>query len=71
MRRYGAEPQEEGSGLAKAHRAFLELKEKVTGHSDKAVIEEVERGEAHLLSKFEKALADDELAEENIARHRQ
>ena len=64
VRRYGSEPYEEGSVLAKAHRAFLDLKEKVTGHSDKAVIEEVERGEAFLMSKFDEVMADDYLSAE-------
>lgn len=66
VRRYGSEPYEEGSVLAKAHRAFLDLKEKVTGHSDTAVIEEVERGEAFLMAKFDEAMADDFLPGEVI-----
>jgi len=64
VRRYGSEPYEEGSVLAKAHRAFLDLKEKVTGHSDKAVIEEVERGEAFLMRRFDEVMADDYLSAE-------
>jgi uncharacterized protein (TIGR02284 family) len=38
------------------------LKSAVTGRDDKAVINEVERGEDHLKEKFEDALADSDLS---------
>ena len=50
--------------LASAHRTFLDLQAAVTGRDDKAVVDEVERGEDYIVSKFEPALRDGELAPE-------
>lgn len=58
----GGKPEDEGTLLAGAHSAFIDLKEAVTGKDDKAIVAEVERGEDHLKSKFEKALAKDDLS---------
>lgn len=60
--RLGGNPEDDGSALAGAHRAFLNLKSAVTGKDDKAIIDEVERGEDHIKAKFEDALADNELS---------
>lgn len=54
----GGEPEADGTLLAGAHRAFMGLKEVVTGRDDTAVLEEVERGESYLKARFEEALAD-------------
>ncbi len=64
VRSFGGEPKDDGSMLAATHRAFLDLKDKVTGSDDKAIIDEVERGEDYLRDKFEKAAADAELPAE-------
>lgn len=61
VRRFGGEPDDNGTALGKAHRVFLALKDKVTGHNDKSVIEEVERGEDFLKNKFEMASKDDRI----------
>lgn len=61
VRTFGGEPETDQSLLGKAHNKFTELKGAVTGHSDKAVIDEVERGEDVIKAKFEKALQDDDL----------
>lgn len=58
----GGEPEDDGTILAGAHRAFLNLKSVVTGHDDKAIINEVEAGEDHIKAKFEDALGDLELS---------
>jgi len=58
----GGNPEDDGTLLAGAHRAFLNLKEAVTGRDDKAIVAEIERGEDYLKSKFEAALADAELS---------
>ena len=58
VRRLGGEPEDNGTILAKAHRTFLAMKDKVTGRDDKAVIEEVERGEAFIKGKFRAACED-------------
>ena len=58
----GGNPEDDGTLLAGAHRAFVDLKAAVAGNDDKAVVAEVERGEDHIKAKFEDALKDDELS---------
>ncbi|MFD1611138.1 PA2169 family four-helix-bundle protein [Sphingomonas tabacisoli] len=65
--RLGGKPEEDGTALAAAHRTFVDLKSSITGRDDKAVIDEVERGEDHIKSKFEDALAADDLSTETRA----
>ena len=62
VRALGGTPEDDGTVLAGAHRVFLDLKAKVTGRDDKAIVNEVERGEDHIKAKFEKALADGDLS---------
>ncbi|MEO6360269.1 MAG: PA2169 family four-helix-bundle protein [Sphingomicrobium sp.] len=64
VRRLGGNPEDDGSFLGKTHQRFLDLKAAVTGHDDKAIINEVERGEDYLKEKFETALKDDTLTGE-------
>ncbi|WP_235512736.1 PA2169 family four-helix-bundle protein [Sphingomonas sp. Leaf17] len=61
VRSLGGTPDDDGTVLAGAHRIFLNLKAAVTGRDDKAIVNEVERGEDHIKAKFEKALADTDL----------
>jgi uncharacterized protein (TIGR02284 family) len=56
VRRLGGQPEEGGSFLGKAHQRFEDLKSAITGGDDKAIINEVERGEDYLKEKFETAL---------------
>jgi len=65
VRRLGGTPDEDGTFMGKTHQAFLDLKAAVTGRDDKAIINEVERGEDYLKEKFETALADDKLTPES------
>jgi uncharacterized protein (TIGR02284 family) len=62
VRRLGGEPEDDGSLAGGAHRAFVNLKQAVTGSDDTAVINEVERGEDYLKGKFEAALKDTDLS---------
>jgi uncharacterized protein (TIGR02284 family) len=64
VKRLGGNPEDDGTFLAGAHRAFLNLKATVTTRDDKAVVAEVERGEDHIKTKFEEALRDDKLSPE-------
>jgi uncharacterized protein (TIGR02284 family) len=57
VRRLGGEPKDDGTILAAAHRAFVNLKDSLT-KGDEAVVNEVEAGEDHIKHKFEKALGD-------------
>ena len=62
VRQLGGNPEDDGSVLAAAHRAFLSLRDKVTGSDDAAVIAEVDHGETYLANKWEAALKDDRLS---------
>jgi uncharacterized protein (TIGR02284 family) len=64
VRSMGGNPEDDGSVLAAAHRAFLSLKDKVTGSDDKAIIAEVDHGESYLATKWEAALKDDQLSQQ-------
>jgi uncharacterized protein (TIGR02284 family) len=64
VRRQGGTPEEDGSLLAAAHRAFLTLRDRVTGSDDHAVIAEVDRGESYLNAKWEAAISNDRLSPE-------
>jgi uncharacterized protein (TIGR02284 family) len=64
VRRLGATPEDDGSVLAAAHRAFLTIRDRVTGSDDKAVLAEVDRGETYLDEKWQAALRDDQLSPE-------
>ncbi|PTQ10891.1 hypothetical protein CLG96_10925 [Sphingomonas oleivorans] len=65
--RLGGEPENSGTALGAAHRVFLNLKDAVTGSDEKAIVDEVERGEDHIKRKFEEALADTDLSPETRA----
>ena len=60
----GGSPTDSGSIAAGAHRAFMNLRDLVTGSDDKAVIEEVERGEDHIKEKYESAITDHDVSAE-------
>ena len=65
IRRLGGEPADSGSTLGNLHQRFEDLKAAVTGGDEKAVINEVERGEDYLKDKFETALNGDTLTGES------
>ena len=64
VRRQGGTPEEDGSLLAAAHRAFLTLRDRISGSDEDAVIAEVDRGESYLNAKWEAAIANDRLSPE-------
>jgi uncharacterized protein (TIGR02284 family) len=64
VRRLGGDLEEGGSFLGKAHQRFEDLKAAVTGRDEKAIINEVERGEDYLKEKFETALDSGSLSGE-------
>lgn len=49
----------EGSVLASGHRLFIDLKSILSGGDKKAILREVERGENHLISQYEKIIQGD------------
>jgi uncharacterized protein (TIGR02284 family) len=62
VRRLGGDPEESGSFMGKAHQRFEDLKAAITGRDEKAIINEVERGEDYLKEKFETALESGDLS---------
>ena len=65
VRRLGGNPEEGGTFLGKAHQRFEDLKAAITGRDEKAIINEVERGEDYLKGKFEAALEGGTLSGES------
>ena len=61
VRQEGGEPEDDGTVLASAHRMFVGMRASMS-KDDKAVIEEVERGEDHIKGKYEDALKDEKLS---------
>lgn len=59
--RRGGSVDRDGTTLGNLHQRWLDLKANLTGHDDKAVINEVEFGEDYLKEKFEAALSADSL----------
>jgi uncharacterized protein (TIGR02284 family) len=67
VRRLGRNPEDDGSFMGKAHQRFEDLKAAITGRDEKAIINEVERGEDYLKGKFEAALNEDTLTGDSRA----
>ena len=64
VRRLGGNPEDDGSFMGKTHQRFEDMKAAITGQDEKAIINEVERGEDYLKEKFETALNGDTLSGE-------
>jgi uncharacterized protein (TIGR02284 family) len=65
VRRLGGNPEDDGSFMGKTHQRFEDMKAAITGQDEKAIINEVERGEDYLKEKFETALNGDTLSGES------
>jgi len=62
VRSLGGDAETDSSTAGAAHRGWLDLKAAITGRDEKAVVNEVERGEDYIKGKFETAMKDDELS---------
>lgn len=62
VRSLGGKPEDDGTILASAHRAFVNLRTSLTSKDNTAVVDEVERGEDHIKAKFENALKDTDIS---------
>jgi uncharacterized protein (TIGR02284 family) len=62
VRGLGGQPEDDGTTLASAHRAFLKLKAAVTSRDEQAIVNEVEAGEDRIKAKYENALSDNDLS---------
>lgn len=67
VRRLGGDPSDDQSFLGQTHQRFLDLKAAITGRDDKAIVNEVERGEDYLKEKFEAALNSQDLTGDSRA----
>ncbi|MDB6143789.1 MAG: aldehyde dehydrogenase [Pseudomonas sp.] len=56
VRVLGGDPETSSSVSGSLHRAWVDLKAAVTGKSDEAILNEVERGEDHALKAYKEAL---------------
>lgn len=65
VRKLGGNPEDDGSFMGKTHQRFMDLKSAITGRDEKAIINEVERGEDYLKEKFETAIESGDLAGES------
>ena len=65
VRRLGGNPEDDGSFMGKTHQRFEDMKAAITGQDEKAIINEVERGEDYLKEKFETALNGDTMSGES------
>jgi len=61
VRRLGGDPEDSGSFMGAAHQRFEDLKAAITGRDEKAIVNEVERGEDYIKGKFEAALESGDL----------
>jgi len=62
VRALGGDPETDSSTAGAVHRGWVDLKAAITGRDEKAIVNEVERGEDYIKAKFEAALEDDELS---------
>ena len=67
VRTLGGTPNDDGSLKADLHRRFVDLRDAISRGGDKEIVEEVERGEDYLKSKYDAALADTEISPETMA----
>jgi uncharacterized protein (TIGR02284 family) len=56
VRTLGGDPEKTGSTAGALHRGWISVKEAVTSRDDKAILEEVERGEDYAKAQYRKAL---------------
>ncbi len=62
VRRLGGKPEQGGTMLAGASRMVANLKSAVLGRDDKAIIDQIERGEDHIMAKFQTAMNNPDLS---------
>jgi uncharacterized protein (TIGR02284 family) len=61
VRSFGGDPETDQSLLGRAHNKFVDLKAALVGRDDRAVINEVERGEDVIKGKYEAVLDDPDM----------
>ncbi|MEP6571979.1 MAG: PA2169 family four-helix-bundle protein [Gemmatimonadota bacterium] len=59
VRRLGGDPEQHGSAGGSLHRGWIDLKAKITGRDEHAIVAECERGEDAAVRNYEEALEED------------
>ena len=59
VRDLGGDPEKSGSATAALHRGWISVKEAVSSRDDKAILEEVDRGEDYAKEQYRQALEQD------------
>jgi uncharacterized protein (TIGR02284 family) len=67
VRAMGGTPNDDGSLKAELHRRWVDLRDALSRGGDQEIVEEVERGEDYLKSKYDAALADEKLSPQSMA----
>ena len=67
VRTLGGTPNDDGSLKADLHRRWVDLRDAISRGGDQEIVEEVERGEDYLKSKYDAALEDRELSPDTLA----
>ena len=67
VRQLGGTPNDDGSLKADLHRRWVDLRDAISSGGDKAIIEEVERGEDYIKAKYDTALEDNQLSPETLS----
>jgi uncharacterized protein (TIGR02284 family) len=62
VRRLGGKPEQGGTMLAGASRMVANLTSAVLGRDDKSIIDQIERGEDHIMAKFKTAMNNPDLS---------
>lgn len=65
MNSYGVEPDKGTSTKADAHRAWINIKDTLSQNSNKAVLEEAERGENKAIEDYKDVVANPDIKEEH------
>ncbi|RAJ95995.1 uncharacterized protein (TIGR02284 family) [Larkinella arboricola] len=61
VRTLGGDPETTTSLVADLHRAWINIKSTITGHSDKAIVEECKRGDGQALDDYQEILKNTSL----------
>lgn len=67
----GGDAEDDSTLAGAAHRGFMNLKELLSSRDEKAIVDEVERGEDYIKAKFETALQDGDVSPETNAKIRE
>ena len=59
VRALGGDPEKKGSAAGKVHRAWIDIKGKLTGKDDQGILSETERGEDSAVEAYQNALNQD------------